>query len=95
VLAARLSSAELPAPSARSARPPWCGECNERTRRREADDGADAGRCPACHPLARASRPGGRGSDSGRSYAQLGCHPQEDIASMRAGDLVLDARGDD
>jgi hypothetical protein len=54
VLAARLSSAELPAPpgSAR-AWPPWCGEngCNERTRHREGADGADAGRRPRCHPL--------------------------------------------
>jgi hypothetical protein len=31
VLAARLSSAELPAPPARPA-PPWCGGCDERTR---------------------------------------------------------------
>lgn len=30
VLAARLSSAELPAPPARPARPPWCGGCDER-----------------------------------------------------------------
>jgi hypothetical protein len=95
VLATRLSPAELPAPSARSARPPWCGKCNERTRRREAADGADAGRCPACHPLSKANRPNDSGPGSGRSYSQLARHPQEDIASIRAGDLVLDARGDD
>jgi hypothetical protein len=53
VLAARLSSAELPSPPGqRTARPPWCGECDERTRRREDAQGSDAGRCPACHPLA-------------------------------------------
>ena len=53
VLAARLSSAELPSPPGqRPARPPWCGECDERTRRREDAHGGDAGRCPACHPLA-------------------------------------------
>jgi DNA-binding IscR family transcriptional regulator len=52
VLAARLSSAELPSPPGRRpARPPWCGECDERTRRRENAHGGDAGRCPACHPL--------------------------------------------
>jgi hypothetical protein len=32
VLAARLSPAELPAPPARPARPPWCGECDQATR---------------------------------------------------------------
>jgi hypothetical protein len=53
VLTARLSTAELPAPPRRrSSRPPWCGHCDERTRRRQAPDGADAGRCPGCHPLA-------------------------------------------
>jgi Helix-turn-helix domain len=55
VLAARLSPAELPPPPGQpSARPPWCGagDCNERTRRLQRTDGADAGRCPRCHPLA-------------------------------------------
>ena len=53
VLTARLSPAELPAPPGpRSSRPPWCGDCDERTRRRQAPDGADAGRCQDCHPLA-------------------------------------------
>jgi hypothetical protein len=32
VLAARLSPVELPARAARSARPPWCGECDQVTR---------------------------------------------------------------
>jgi hypothetical protein len=32
VLATRLSSAELPPPPARPARPPWCGGCDKRTR---------------------------------------------------------------
>lgn len=36
-------------------RPEWCGECDERTRRIESSDGSDAGRCPSCHPLRRAS----------------------------------------
>lgn len=53
VLAARLSPAELPArPQPLTPRPPWCGDCDERTRRREDGTGADAGRCTACHPLA-------------------------------------------
>jgi hypothetical protein len=48
VLAARLSSAELPLPpSRRSARPPWCGECDEVTRMLGYD--GDAPRpCPRC-----------------------------------------------
>jgi hypothetical protein len=53
VLAARLSPAELPAPAGRArARPAWCGQCSEQTRRLQRSDGADAGRCPRCHPLA-------------------------------------------
>ncbi len=53
VLAARLSPAELPAPPGRAwARPPWCGRCDEGTRRQQRADGADAGRCQRCHPLA-------------------------------------------
>ncbi len=53
VLAVRLSQPELPQPPPRAAeRPPWCGRCNEHTSRREDADGADAGRCPECHPLA-------------------------------------------
>ncbi len=57
VLAARLSQPELPQPPPRGARrPPWCGQCNEQTRRREDADGADAGRCPECHPLAAGRR---------------------------------------
>jgi Helix-turn-helix domain len=53
VLAARLSPAELPEPPVRwPPRPPWCGTCDEPTRRRQDAHGADAGRCPSCHPLA-------------------------------------------
>ncbi|WP_143087052.1 helix-turn-helix domain-containing protein [Geodermatophilus ruber] len=33
-------------------RPPWCGECDERTRLRETPDGL-AQRCRQCHPNAR------------------------------------------
>jgi hypothetical protein len=69
VLAARLSAAELPLPPGRTvARRPWCGSCDERTRRVERADGADGGRCPRCHPLAvsgggESGAPGaGRGS---------------------------------
>jgi hypothetical protein len=53
VLAARLSPAELPLPAGTMAarRPAWCGHCDEQTRMGEHADGADAGRCPACHPL--------------------------------------------
>ncbi|MEZ0073647.1 hypothetical protein [Planotetraspora sp. GP83] len=33
--------------------PPWCGRCNNKTRRLEdPETGGDAGRCPDCHPLA-------------------------------------------
>jgi hypothetical protein len=47
VLAARLSSAELSALSVRSARPPWCGECDQVTRM--LDYHGDAPRpCPKC-----------------------------------------------
>jgi len=56
-----------------SDRPPWCGQCDERTRRREDVDGANAGRCPACNPLAerlpRQNRPFGCGrSGCGSTY---------------------------
>ena len=51
VLAARLSPAELPAPPARPARPPWCGECDQATRMLGFD--GDAPRpCPRCKPAA-------------------------------------------
>jgi Helix-turn-helix domain len=69
VLAARLSAAELPGPprsASRPLRPPWCGACDQRTRRREDADGADAGRCRLCHPLASTAPPAaGDGPDVG------------------------------
>jgi hypothetical protein len=47
VLSARLSPGELPSPSAGSARPPWCGECDQMTRM--LDYLGDAPRpCPRC-----------------------------------------------
>lgn len=76
VLAARLSVAELPPPSGQlSPRPPWCGECDERTRRHEGADGVDAGRCPACHPLA--SLIGPSSSPAGQSPASTTTVPNE------------------
>ena len=49
VLAARLSPAELPVPPSPSARPPWCGECDQVTRM--LDYHGDASRpCPKCEP---------------------------------------------
>jgi hypothetical protein len=53
VLAVRLSAAELPpAPSQRPPRPPWCGECGERTRM--VGFYSDAPNpCPRCQPAAR------------------------------------------
>jgi hypothetical protein len=56
VLAARLAPAELPLPHAqRPSRPPWCGQCDERTRMLGFD--GDAPRpCPRCKPAATASR---------------------------------------
>jgi hypothetical protein len=91
VLAARVSAAELPAPPRSAAlpqRPPWCGECDERTRRREDAGGADAGRCPVCHPLpspvpragsggpdARCpGRPGAGLAKDGRDAVSAGAH---------------------
>jgi hypothetical protein len=62
VLAARLSSAELPLPPARArARPSWCGACDEVTRLLGFD--GDAPRpCTHCHPLAS------RGPDGSIAY---------------------------
>ena len=57
VLAARLSSRELPSPPKRAARPPWCGECDQATRMLGFD--GDAPRpCPRCKPAATVSRAG-------------------------------------
>jgi hypothetical protein len=58
VLAARLAPAELPLPHIqRPSRPPWCGQCDERTRLLGFD--GDAPRpCPRCKPSAVASRAG-------------------------------------
>jgi hypothetical protein len=87
VLAARLSQPELPQPPPRAASwPPWCGECHEQTRRRESADGADAGRCPDCHPLAdrgqstrrrpdRELSPGARRQQTGATGAASGPGP--------------------
>ena len=55
VLAARLSPAELPAPPARPARPPWCGECDQATRML-GFDGDTPRPCPRCKPAAIHSR---------------------------------------
>ena len=59
VLAARLSSAELPPPhTQRPSRPPWCGECDQVTRMLGFD--GDAPRpCPRCKPAV--ARRAGRG----------------------------------
>jgi hypothetical protein len=66
VLAARLSPAELPAPPARPARPPWCGECDQATRMLGFD--GDAPRpCPRCKPAAINSRASPLRLSSGRS----------------------------
>ena len=46
VLAARLAPTELPRLSARR-RPPWCGECDERTRMLDFDGGSPRP-CPRC-----------------------------------------------
>ena len=56
VLAARLTPAELPLPhTQRPSRPPWCHQCDERTRMLGFD--GDAPRpCPRCKPAATASR---------------------------------------
>jgi len=55
VLAARLSPAELPPPGLRSARPPWCGECDQDTRMLDFDGDAPR-RCPRCKPSAVVNR---------------------------------------
>ncbi len=59
VLAARLSMAELPDPPSRSAPPPWCGQCDERTRLLGFDGDAPAP-CQRCKP----NRNGGPGNSS-------------------------------
>jgi len=50
VLAAKLSLAGLPAPYARPARPPWCGECDEVTRML-GSNGDAPWPYPRCKPL--------------------------------------------
>jgi hypothetical protein len=56
VLAARLSPAELPPPQQqRSARPSWCGQCDEVTRML-GFDGDTPHPCPHCKQWAAASR---------------------------------------
>ena len=88
VLAARLSPAELPArPQPSPPWPPWCGECDERTRRREDGTGADAGRCPACHPLAgkgEPTEPAPRSAASGPQIAALPDVAGSDYLAMHA-----------
>lgn len=57
VLAARISSAELPLPSGHGVpRRPWCGQCDERTRLLGFDGDAPR-RCPRCRPVSAASTP--------------------------------------
>jgi len=65
VLAARLSPAELLAPPAQSARPPWCGQCDQDTQMLGFD--SDAPRpCPRCKPVACTKR---------GSFGRDGLHP--------------------
>jgi hypothetical protein len=48
---ARGAGANAPRPPhANPEKPPWCGECDERTRMLEDDQGRPS-HCPACHPL--------------------------------------------
>jgi hypothetical protein len=90
VLAARLSSAELPAPSGGAParpRPPWCGaaDCDERTRRLQLAEGADGGRCPRCHPLA-ADVPGGvTTAHAALGYPAFPVGPAPGVAGRTAG----------
>ena len=66
VLAARLSQDELPSPPKRHvARPPWCGQCDERTRMTGFDSDTP-GPCPRCKPAA-GSRSGQSGLAGGHS----------------------------
>jgi hypothetical protein len=62
VLAARLSPAELPAPPARAVRPPWCGQCDERTRMLDFDGDSPAP-CPRCKGRRENPGPAGRPAD--------------------------------
>jgi hypothetical protein len=79
VLAARLSPAELPSPSARPARPPWCGECDQTTRMLGFH--GDAPRpCPRCKPPA-GTQPDSPGPDGPHRldrrharHASIGAH---------------------
>ena len=68
VLAARLSPDELPQPPRlHLPRPPWCGQCDERTRM-TGFDGDAPGPCPRCRPPA-SPRPGQGTTAAGLSYA--------------------------
>jgi hypothetical protein len=86
VLAARLSPAELPEPPTRRpmARPPWCGTCDEPTRRRQDAHGADAGRCPSCHPLAVSTAPARPSADCGGRSPSRHARPARDSSPARA-----------
>jgi hypothetical protein len=53
--------------------PPWCGECDERTR--QAEISGRPARCPACHPLA------GNAAENGTSFEHPGYNGRH-----RAGD---------
>ena len=86
VLAARLTPAELPGPPARAVRPPWCGQCDERTRMLGFDSDAPAplpalqtpprpGSGTGANPRTRPSRPPARTSPIAQPTADQPSHP--------------------
>jgi DNA-binding MarR family transcriptional regulator len=51
VVVRRIEGLPLPKGTAAPSKPHWCGECDERTRQRENEQGLPF-RCPQCHPKA-------------------------------------------
>jgi hypothetical protein len=82
VLTARLSPAELPMPQGQRSRPPWCGECDERTRMLGFD--GDAPRpCPNCKPVAVCRATQILSIPSSRSLT-LAAHPPDPVRAGNA-----------
>jgi len=70
-----------------SSRPPWCGECHERTRMLEDPETRDPlGRCPRCHPAAT-EEPRRRTSATARALAEA------DAAGEKAKRIIAAGRG--
>lgn len=93
VLAARLSSAELPGSPARAVRPPWCGQCDERTRMLGFDGDAPAP-CPHCKPAAT-RRQRGRQPPNQAALPPSGPHQPDRSAHSRPSPAIPLSADDD